>query len=112
MAKHVLDYDPLSGLTTYFNYDHALEKVIVSHEQDVSRELDLAAELRADTDRTKRGIKNDFVHYAIVPQVVQLEMLTKHGVNFWSHADRGKMFALLNDEYRRFKVTEIKHACK
>lgn len=109
MAEHVLDYDPISGVTAYFQYDHATEQMIISHRQDVSKALDLAASLRSDNDRTYNGIKNDFVHYAIVPAVVQLEMKQKHGVNFWDHADDAKTFALLNDEYARFKVTNITH---
>lgn len=112
MARHVLDYDPLSGTTTYFDYDHAQQKVILTHSQDVSRALDLASALRQDSDRTKQGIKNDFVHYAVVPAIVQMEMKQKHGVNFWDKADDAKTFALLNDEYSRFKVTEIVHNCR
>jgi hypothetical protein len=112
MARHVLDYDPLTGITEYFDYDHATQRIILSHEQDVSKALDLAAELRADRDRTRNGIKTDFLHYAIVPPVIQLEMKQKHGVNFWDKKDDARTYALLNDEYSRFKVTEIVHNVK
>jgi hypothetical protein len=112
MARHVLDYDPITGVTEYFDYDHATQRVILSHEQDVSKALDLAAELRADKDRTRNGMKTDFLHYAIVPPVIQLEMKQKHGVNFWDKKDDAKTYALLNDEYSRFKVTEIHHSVK
>ena len=112
MAKHLLDYDPLTGVSSHFTYDHASKQVILSHTQDVSKTLDLCADLRADSERTRKGIKTDFVHYAIVPPVVQLEMKQKHGVNFWDKKDDPKVFALLNDEYSRFKVTEIVHNTK
>jgi hypothetical protein len=112
MARHVLDYDPVTGVTTYFDYDHAMQKVILTHSQDVTKALDLASELRADTDRTKKGIKEDFLHYAIIPPIIQLEMKQKHGVNFWNKHEDPQVYKLINDEYSRFKVTDIYHSVK
>lgn len=110
--RHVLDYDPVTGVTQYFDYDHAQNMIHLTSTQDVSRALDLAAELRADTDRTKNGIKTDLLHYAIIPPLIQMEMKTKHGVNFWDKNDDPRTYRLINDEYARFKVTNITHNCK
>lgn len=112
MARHVIDYDPITGITQYFDYDHAIQKIVLTSTQDVSKALDFAAELRADEDRTKYGIKADFVHYAIIPPLIQMEMKTKHGVDFWKKEDDPRTYRLINDEYARFKVTNITHNCK
>ena len=112
MAKHLLDYDPISGMSCYMNYDHALEKVILSHEQDVQKALDIAQYLRTDESYTKDGIKSDFLHYAIVPATIQLEMKAKHNVDFWDKNQDPQVYGLINTEYSKFKVTEITHALR
>jgi hypothetical protein len=109
MAKHLLDYDPISGSSCYMNYDHALDKIVLTHEQDVQKVLDFATALRNDESYTRAGIKNDFLHYALIPAVVQLEMKQKHNVDFWDKRQDAQVYGLINTEYSRFKVTDIYH---
>lgn len=112
-TKRVLDYNPVSGRTVWFEYDHALEKVIITHSGDAEPALRKAEALRQySAERTAKGIKEDMVHYAIVPQEIQLEMKEKYGVDFWNREHDAKVFDLLNTVYKRFKVTEINHSVK
>jgi hypothetical protein len=112
MAKQFLDYNPLTGETLYFDYVESEDKMILTHSQDVTRSLELAAALRNDTDATARGIKNDMWRYAHVPNTIIVEMQQKHGVDFFDPNDAKKVFALLNTEYKQFKTTDKHHMPK
>jgi len=107
--RAVLDYDPLKGLTTWFNYDAHTEQMTITYEQDVSRFVDFAHKLAVMPEYTAHGIKNDMWHYARVPEVVQYEMLFKHGVDIGKPEHRKKFFELLNTEYKKCKTTEKMH---
>lgn len=113
-TKRYLDYNPLTGESVTFEFDHATDKIILTHEADVTRSLKIAEELRQDEERTKRGIKNDMWHFAHVPPIVQMKMLQEDGVDFWDRNDWPKVFKLLNTKYAAFKTTtgthNIKHA--
>jgi hypothetical protein len=112
--RRVLDYDPLSKQTVYWDSDMANKKVSITHVQDVQHVLDAAHDMQMDEERTKNGIAQDMWHYAKVPSVVIMEMKEKHGVDFFDKNDWPRVFRLLNTEYSRFKTThkthEIKHA--
>jgi hypothetical protein len=108
MTKRLLDYDPLSGMSVTFDYG-ADDRLVITHSQDVSRFVDDSKALANDTDRTRRGIKNDLWHYARVPAVVIMEMKEKHGVDFYRKEDRKRVFELLNTEYQFCKTTNLTH---
>ena len=114
MTRRILDVDPLSRMTVYWDYDAAQNKATITHSQDVEPALELAHALAMDENRTAKGIKGDMWHYAKVPSTVIMEMKSKHGVDFFDKNDWPKVFYLLNTEYSRFKTTqkthEIRHA--
>lgn len=105
----VLDYNPLTGERVLLNYDRHTEQLVMTHEQDVSRVIDVAKEMAADGNRTKKGIKNDLWHYAKVPNIVIMEMKQKHGVDFFDKNDAKRVFRLLNTEYKWCKTTDKTH---
>ena len=108
--KRVLDYNPLTGESVVFNYDDATDVLTLVHEQDVSGILDQNKALAADTDRTKKQIKDDMLHYASVPNSVILKWQLEKGVDVFNTKHRKKVFKLLNDpEYRYLKTTSITH---
>ena len=113
MAKRLLDRDPLTGKETWFEYDHTTDTVQLTEKESVQHVLDYCANLRQlSGERTKKQIKNDWVHYAILPSTVQLEMKFKHGVDPWDKNDWAKRYQLINTEYSKFKVTDIVHNVK
>ena len=112
MARHVLDFNPATGETVYFDYSESegAPKAVLSHTQDVSAILKQAAEWRSKTDtKTDYGIKSDLWHYARIPNSIILEMKHKHGVDFYAEADRAKVYHLINTEYAQFKTTHKNH---
>jgi hypothetical protein len=109
MTKRLLDFNPLSGEAVWFQYDQHSDQMTVTHEQDVSRHLDYAHERSADGNYTRKGIKNDVWHYAHVPNVVIMEMKSKHGVDFFDKNHAKRVFELLNTEYKHCKTTDRTH---
>jgi hypothetical protein len=110
--KRLIDRDPVSGKEVWFDYDQNSDAMTITHTERVEHVLDYCASMRQIPERTKTQIKKDLVHYAIVPEVIQLEMLHKHGVDFWNPNNKRKVYSLLNDDYARFKVTNIRHNVK
>jgi hypothetical protein len=109
--KRLLDYDPISGVSCY--YEHANEKVVLTHEQDatlVQSILDSNRRSANDDDKTKRGIKQDWWKYATIPAIVEIEWLQKYGVKLDEPAHKGRIFKLLNHpDYRYLKTTNKVH---
>ena len=104
------DYDPLTGVTTTFDYDEDTDMAILTDTQDVSPILEYAKKIRND-GLTDKGIKEDWWRYCIIPTVVQLELLKK-GINIMSpDTDQLKRaFKEINQNYPYLKLTEKKHA--
>ena len=108
MSKRLLDYDPITGVSCFWNCDG--ESVVLTHEQEVSHILDANKRAAADQDKTKRGIKQDWWKYATVPAVVEIEWLQKHGVSLGNPEHKARVFKLLNSpEYRYLKTTDKVH---
>lgn len=105
----LLDYNPLTGERVWFGSDSSNTKVTITHEQDVDYHLRRAHSQAVDDDQTKRGISKDFWKYASVPNIVIMEMKSKHGVDFFDKNDWPKVLELLNGDYSRFKTTSKVH---
>ncbi len=113
MARRVLDYNPSTGETVYFDYTedaNGTPQIGLTHTQDVTDILRQASDWRSKTfDKTDYGIKNDLWHYARIPNSIIMEMKTKHGVDFFSENDKAKVYHLINTEYAQFKTTHKNH---
>ena len=111
MSKRVLDYDPTSGITTYFDYEADNDTALIYHEQDVTPILDMNKALQNEPDAWKQGVKNSWAHYAQIPNIVVQKWLNEHGVNLYDKNHQKAVFRLLNDpEYRYLKTTTKFHA--
>lgn len=108
--KKIVDYDPFTGITTYFDYDHATDTTIVGAEQDVSRLLESNKILQNDESYTKQGIKDGWWQYASYPAVIIEKWLNEYGVNVFNKDHEKKVFELTNrPEYRYLKTTTKMH---
>jgi hypothetical protein len=113
MPRHVLDHDPLTGITTYFDYERGVtgDRVHLTHVQPVDSIIDQAKTLANDADYTREGIRNDMWHYARIPLNVFLEIEQKYGVKCVSKIDDIKSFMrILNAHYPHLKTTHKTHA--
>lgn len=111
MARHLLDYNPITGESVYMDYGQD-DKMVLTHTQDVTPIMERCKAWANKESKTDYGIKNDMWHYARVPNTVIIEMKQKHGVDFFDKNDWPKVFSLLNTEYRQFKTTHKNHSIK
>lgn len=109
MTKRLLDHNPLTGEQVWFQYENHSDQMTITHTQDVDPALKYAHIKATNQDYTRKGMKEDWWHYAKVPNTVILEMQQKHGVDFFNRNDSKRVFELLNTEYKRFKTTEKTH---
>jgi len=104
--KRVIDYDPFTGITTYFDYDHSTDTTIVGSEQDVVKLLEQNKRLQNDDDYTKQGIKAGWWHYASYPAIIIEKWFNEYGVNVFDRNHEKKVTELTNrPEYRYLKTT-------
>ena len=113
MAKRILDYDPFSGMTSRFDYDHSTQTTIIGREQDVSLVLQVNKALQNNEDYSKQGIKNEWWHYATIPPLIIEKWKNEKGVDVFNKDHERAVFRLLNDpEYRYLKTTAGFHMPK
>ena len=54
--------------------------------------------------------KREFVHYARIPPMAQLDMMQRYNVHVWDPADRRKVMQLVNSrEYEDCKIAPKLH---
>jgi hypothetical protein len=103
MSRKFLSFNPDTGLLTSTAFEDG--RNVIKYEQDVTPFFEDNARKRADTDRTAKGIKEGLMHAAFVPDVVIIDMLSKHGVNFYDHHQSDRVMQLLETEYSHCKTT-------
>ena len=110
MSKRVLDYDPLTGITTTFDYHADTDTTVLYREQDVSVILEANKQIQNDESITKQGIKEGWWHYGQIPMIVIEKWRNEHGVDVFNKDHTKAVFRLLNQpEYRYLKTTTKMH---
>ena len=104
MSKRLLDFDPITGLKQFHDYDASEDRTVISYEQDVQPILDRNKELQ----NSASGPMGDMCHVASIPSSVQLKWLIEHGVDLSNKDHMPGVKKLLNsNEYRYLKVRNI-----
>lgn len=102
--KRLLNFDPLSGMKTWHDFDAATDTTIISYEEDVQAVLDANREDQNHADR-KMG---DMVHVARVPPSVQMKWFVEKGVAMWNPDHKQAVAKLLDDpEWKHLKRLPI-----
>jgi hypothetical protein len=105
MTKRLLEYDPLTGIKTFHEYDHASQKTYISHEQDCQKILDYNRTLANDDRYKRQGIKDDWYHFATVPLTVVMEWKTKYNLDVFKNDDLPRIEKLLkSSEYSKLRT--------
>ena len=111
--KRIIDHDPLTGVSTFFDYDHATDTTIVSREQDISAILEANKRLQNDESYTKNGIKDEWWHYATIPNIIIEKWRNEEGIDVFDKNHERRVFQKLNShEYRYLKTTTKIHLPK
>ena len=77
------DHDPITGVTQYYSYDPMTDEHSLTSVQDVSALLDEMKRRRDDPEYWKKGVKEEFAHYATIPAVVEMQ-LRKKGLDIYN----------------------------
>ena len=105
MSKELVDYDPMTGMRLYFDYDEVDRKIVLHHEQDVSHMLERNVMLQNEPDYKKEGIRNDWQHLAFIPDLVILRW-RKEGIDVFNPDHHEAVMRKLRDpEYRKLRTT-------
>ena len=109
--KRLVDYDPMTGVTTWFEYHPETDVTIVAREQDVESILDTNRILRNDADYTKMGFRENWWHYATIPNILIEKWKNEEGIDVFNKQHGKRVFKKLNSpEYKYLKTTEKVHA--
>lgn len=106
--KRVLDHDPMTGITSYFEQEESTGRIHLSQECDVQAELDYCKGLANHDDYSKQGIKDEFWHYAHLPVIV-IEQLLKKGINVYAKGTIKDVIKAINTDYPHLKTTSGMH---
>ena len=110
MAKRIVDYDPLTAMSTFMDYVPETDTTTIYREQDVSTILDINKALQNNEQFTREGIKSGWWHYGKIPMIVIEKWLNEHGVDVFNRDHQKAVFRLLNQpEYRYLKTTTKMH---
>ena len=105
MSRRLLDYDPLTGVTTYHHYDEMSDTTAIETVQDVTPTLEVNKAMANDDDYKRHGIKQSWWHVASIPVVVQEKWLREDGVNVFNPDHWPAVKRKLNDiEYRYLRT--------
>lgn len=107
MSKKLLDYDPLTGIKTYHQYDHGTGLTHIEEVQDCSSILERNKRLQNDTSYSYNGKKVDWFHFATVPNTVLYKFMTDYGLDYRNEDDLKKIERLLQSrEYMYLRTTD------
>ena len=105
--KRLLDFNPLTGVAQYHEYDSLTKKTTIETVQNVDRYLERNKCLRDDESYSKEGIKKEWWHAASIPVVVQYKWLKDYGVDIFNKDHAQKVNKLLDSpDWRYLKTTE------
>lgn len=105
----LFEYDPETGITTHFDYDPIKDDITLSYTQDVSALLERTKQMRNNEDYSKKGMKEDWWHYCVIPETVEME-LHKRGLSLYNKDHFKDIYKIINSEYPYLKTTTKKHA--
>ena len=104
--KRLLDYDPLTRTQTFHEYDHSSGKTVIETVQDVRGILDHNKRLANDAAYKARGIKQDYYHFATVPNCVLMELLLKHNLDWQKTEDLPAIEKILQRDYKKLLTVD------
>lgn len=104
-----MDYDPFTGVETWHEYDHDDQKTRIYYNftRDESATVDLCKAAAGDTSYTQQGIKQDWWHYAHIPNSLMLKWHVEEGIPLFDAEEYNKK--VNTPDYKWLKVTQKHH---
>ena len=98
------DHDPVTGVVQYYDYDAMKDEHRITTVQDISGFLDEMKRRRDDPDYWKKGVKEEFAHYATIPAVVEIE-LRKKGLDIYNQSQTKEIIKEIETNFPFCKST-------
>ena len=98
-----LDFDPVTGITHFFDHDDSTNETRITHSQDLEPLLDYTRHL-ANTGATDKGIKESWWLYAKIPAIVQVK-LKAAGIDMNDPGSTKRIVQYINEHYPALKTT-------
>ena len=100
----LFDYDPNTGVTQTFDYDPVTEDVRLTSTQNLDAFFAAVKAKRDDHDAWKKGVKEEWAHYASIPPVIEMELL-KQGIDIHNPHQTKELIHAINTKYPFLKTT-------
>jgi hypothetical protein len=105
MSRELLDHDPMTGMSTWFEVDESQKKFHIHTTQDVTDFIEKNKLLQNAPDYKKAGIKAGWQHVAHIPDVVVHKWM-REGINVFNPDHKDAVLRKLRDpEYRHLRTT-------
>lgn len=104
MAKKLIDYDRLTGIKTFHDYDHSSKKTFLFHEQDVESIL---RHNKIAQNAGTHSKNQDYKHFARVPLTVLMKWKDELGIDWNKPEDLPRIEKLLmSNEYKYLRTVD------
>ena len=107
MSKKLLSYDPLSKTAEWHHYDHSSKKTFIKTVQDCEGIIEANKRKQNSHNTSRFSKKNDYYHFASVPNTVLVEWKKKYNIDWNNKDDLPKIEKLLqSNEYRYLRTVD------
>jgi hypothetical protein len=104
----LFDYDQLTGVTQYYDYDPVKDEHRMTSVQDLDVFMEALKQKRNNPEAWAKGVKEEWAHYASIPPVIEME-LRKKGIDIFNPHQTKEMIKEINTNYPFLKATTAKH---
>lgn len=103
----LFDYDPATGIRSFWEYDEDTGKGTFRREQDVTAVVDYAKRLRNELG--EKRLEDDYMRlYAVIPPGVEMELAGK-GISIYDPNNTRRILEEINKNYPALKTTDKTH---
>jgi hypothetical protein len=103
----LFDYDPVTGIRSFWEYNEDTGKGVFRREQDVSAVVDMATRIRNEV--SDKRLEDDYMHmYAMIPVGVEMELMQK-GISIYDPNNTRRLLEEINKNYPYLKTTDRTH---
>ena len=82
--RRVLDFDALTGITTWFDHDPHADVTTITETHDAEPIIERAKSLQNDPEHKRQGIKRSWMHLATIPPLIQVQWEKECGKSLYS----------------------------
>lgn len=104
----LFDYDELTGVTQYYDYDPVNDEHRMTSVQDLDGFMEMLKQKRNNPEAWANGVKQEWAHYASIPPVIEME-LRKKGIDIFNPHQTKELIKEINTNYPFLKATTAKH---